>query len=114
MIVVTGCENRGNIVAPKGYGVAGIVGMTYRHAEITSCKNYASRLTANNMVAGITVYQNIANALPETTPHLTVTGCESTTNTATQMNGSLKAEIVYDNTTGANTTIEGNTYTPAE
>ena len=114
VIIVTGCENRGNIVAPKGYGVAGIVGMTYRHAEITSCKNYASRLTANNMVAGITVYQNIANALPETTPHLTVTGCESTTNTETQMNGSLKAEIVYDNTTGADTTIDGNTYTPAE
>ncbi len=114
VIVVTGCENRGNIEVPKAYGVAGIVGLTYCNAEITSCKNYASRLTANNMVAGITAYQKIGTALPETTPHLTVTGCESTTNTATQMNGSLKAEIVYDNTTGGATTIEGNTYNPAE
>ena len=90
------------------------VGLTYRHATITDCNNTSSRITAKDMAAGITVYQNIGNALPDTEGHLTVTGCTSTTNTETQMTAGLKDEIVYDNTAGANTTIENNTYAPAE
>ena len=66
------------------------------------------------MAAGITVYQNIGNAMPETTGLITVTGCLSTTNTETQMTAGLKGEIVYDNTSGANSSIEGNTYAPAQ
>ncbi|MDE7141981.1 MAG: hypothetical protein K2O33_03705, partial [Muribaculaceae bacterium] len=114
VINVTGCANYGDIIAASSYGVSGIVGLTYRHAEITGCDNFAGQITANGMAAGITVYQNTANQLPDTTPHLTVTGCKSTTNTATQMTASLKGEIVYDNTQGASTTIENNTYAPAQ
>ncbi|MDE6526901.1 MAG: hypothetical protein K2L75_06555, partial [Muribaculaceae bacterium] len=112
-IHVSGCENYGDVVAAKATTASGIVGLTYRHATITDCGNYAGLIASGNMAAGITVYQNTGNKLPDTEPHLTVSGCTSTTNTETQMNAGLKGEIVYDNTVGANTTIENNTYNPA-
>lgn len=114
IVSITACTNNGQIIAPNASSAAGIVGLTYRHATITDCNNTSSRITAKDMAAGITVYQNTGNALPDTEGHLTVTGCTSTTNTETQMTAGLKGEIVYDNTAGANTTIENNTYAPAE
>ena len=114
VISITGCTNNGQIIAPNSSTSAGIVGHTYRNAVITDCINTATQITAKSMAAGITVYQNIGNALPDTEGHLTVTGCTSTTNTETQMSAGLKGEIVYDNTVGANSTIEDNTYNPAQ
>ena len=115
-INIVECENYGDVVAAKGNDVSGIVGLTYRNATIKDCNNYARQITAgpSSIAAGITVYQNIGNAMPETTGLITVTGCLSTTNTETQMTAGLKGEIVYDNTSGANSSIEGNTYAPAQ
>ncbi|MCM1336606.1 MAG: hypothetical protein NC187_06205 [Candidatus Amulumruptor caecigallinarius] len=117
VIEVTSCRNSGDIkVTSDGKAgiAAGIVGHVYRTAKITGCTNTAKLISATNMVAGIAVYQNLGNACPDAENLLTVTGCTSTTNVDTQMSGALKAEIVYDNTAGANTHIEGNSYQPAQ
>ncbi|MCM1309560.1 MAG: hypothetical protein NC301_00860 [Bacteroides sp.] len=116
VIEVKSCENKGNInVSGSNANIAsGIVGLVYRTAVISDCINTAKSISAANMVAGIAVYQNIGSACPNAENLLTVTGCESTTNTETQMTGSLKGEIVYDNTTGTNTALSNNKYNPAE
>lgn len=112
VIEVRDCANYGEITAPKGYGVAGIVGMTYRNGVIEGCGNYSKKIVASGMAAGITVYQNIGTQLPDSTPLLTVSNCTSTTNVETQMTAGMKGEIVYDNTAGANTSFDNNKYLP--
>ncbi len=116
IIELEGCENYGtvDITGSNCYGIAGIVGITYRNANISDCVNKSPKLSTSGMVAGITVYQNLGNSCPNEDPMLIVSGCTSTTNIETQMFGSNKAEIVYDNSAGQYVTLTNNTYSPAE
>ena len=118
VITISGCSNSGKIVATASstgnghsYAAGGIVGLWYNMGTVQNCTNTAPLISAQQMVAGIIgSSQWLAESadIPEGAEEMLYITGNNTTTTLDQMQGDLKALLVYVND-AARVTFSGNT-----